>query len=184
MKAKHIFIFVSLSVSLLFSFSGKAQEDTLQNKPNIKINVHVQRDANGNVVGYDSSYVETWSSDGQTNYNIDSILNSHFKTFNDMGLNHDMFFDFSKDSIFQNMFKDFGMINNDNFFNLFSMPDFYFPEDSVFGKMFSFPDFDKLREEMLDKMKQFNNNYKPPVEKQRDEQPVKKEKINFKPTNI
>lgn len=173
MKAKQFFIFVSLSVNMLFSLSVKAQKHTLQNEPNVKINVQVQKDANGNIVGYDSTYVETWSSEGQ-NFNSDSIFNSHFKIFSGIGTNGDMFFNFP------------GFVSPDDstFSKKFSSPVFGFPNDSILEEMFSYPDFDKLREEMLDNMKQFNDNYKPPMEEQKEEQPIKKEKKSFKTINI
>jgi len=166
METKHIFIFVSLSINLLFSLPGKAQEDTLKNKPNIKINVHTQRDANGNIVGYDSSYVETWSSNGQ-NLNSDSLYKSQFKTFSDINSNHDRFFNFPNDSIFENMFPAFGM-----------------PDDDIFSKMFSFPNLDKLNKEMLNKMKQFYQHFDMPKDNFQKKKPVKKEKISFNTTNI
>ena len=174
MKAKHIFIFVSLSVNLLFSLPAKAQKDTLQYKPDVKINVNVQRDDNGNIIGYDSTYVETWTSDGQK-FNSDSIISSHFKTFSDIDINNDMFFNFPG----------FVSPNDSTFSNMFSFPEFCFPNDSVLEEMFSFPDIDKLRDEMFSKMKQYNNSYKPSVEEQKKEQqPVKKEKSNLNTIDI
>jgi|GEM_PF-6219848 len=166
MKTRNIFIFFSLCTILFFSLQGKAQEDTLKNKPNIKINVHTQRDANGNIVGYDSSYVETWSSDGQ-NFNIDSLYKSHLKTFGDFFSDDDMFLGFPDDSIFENMFPDFGILNDD-----------------VFSNMFSFPDLDKLNKEIQNKMKQFYKYFDIPDDNSQKEKPVKKEKISFNTTNI
>jgi len=60
----------------IFSFAIITNAQTIQkqkNQPDIRIDVNVQRDDNGNIIGYDSTYVETWSSDG-TNVNTDSLM--------------------------------------------------------------------------------------------------------------
>lgn len=162
MEAKRIFIFVSLSINLLFIIhNSTAQQDTFQNKPNVKVNVHIQRDANGNIIRYDSSYVETWSSEGQ-----DFKSSSHFKTYCDTRSNKNMFFNFPFfDSPYDSIFD-----------NPFSFPDFDNP--------FSFPDFDKLNKEILNEIKLFYNHFNLQLEEPKGKQPVKKEKISFKATNI
>ncbi len=57
-------------VTMLMSVYGLAQE------PQIRYKVNVERDSNGNIIRYDSTYVMTWSSNGQNPVDIDSLMQS------------------------------------------------------------------------------------------------------------
>lgn len=57
-------------LTMLLSVYGLAQ------KPQIRYKVNVDRDSNGNIIRYDSTYVMTWSSNGQNPVDIDSLMQS------------------------------------------------------------------------------------------------------------
>ncbi len=57
-------------LGMLLSVYGLAQ------KPQIRYRVNVERDSNGNIIRYDSTYVMTWSSNGQNPVDIDSLMQS------------------------------------------------------------------------------------------------------------
>ncbi len=166
---KILVFFIGLSFGFFFVNPGQAQIDSLTNKPNIKINVNVQRDENGNIVGYDSSYVETWSSDGG-NINVDSLMQSFNNRFKAFG------------------FDDFGDIDIPGF------SDKSFFNDSImtvpFPDFFSFPDFpdmEKMNKEIMEEMKRMRDYFgmpSVPVLPPQDNRKVKKEKTSFQTTKI
>ena len=166
---KTLVLLIGLSFNIFFTNYGQAQiqKDSLKGKPDIRINVNVQRDKNGNIVGYDSSYVETWSSDGR-NVDADSLIQS-----------------------FNNRFKSFGFDD----FGDFDMPGFsdkFFFNDSTisFPDFFSFPgfpDMEKMNREMMEEMKRMQDYFgMPPVPvlPPQDNRKVKKEKTSFQTTKI
>ena len=57
-----------LLLGMLISVYGFAQQ------PQIRYRVNVERDSNGNIIRYDSTYVMTWSSNGQNPVDIDSLM--------------------------------------------------------------------------------------------------------------
>ena len=68
---------VTFLVFFLFPSLHAQQPDTLKS-PDIHINVHVDRDDQGNIVRYDSSYSYSWSSKGDSIPDIiDSLLQGH-----------------------------------------------------------------------------------------------------------
>lgn len=163
---KKLILFIGLSFGFFYTNPGQAQTDSLSNKPNIKINVNVQRDGNGNVIGYDSSYVETWSSDGR-NVNADSLMQLFNKRFQDFGLSGSDIPGFSDNSFF-----------NDSTMTV-PFPDFFSVPD--------FPDMEKMNKEMMEEMKRMQNYFgmpSVPVSPQKNNQKVKKEKTSFQTTKI
>ena len=164
---KILVFFIGLSFGFFYTNPGHAQTDSLTNKPNIKINVNVQRDENGNIVGYDSSYVETWSSDGR-NIDADSLIQSFNNRFKSFGF--DDFGDF-----------DIPGFSDKSFFNdsTISFPDFFsFP---------GFPDMEKMNREMMEEMKRMQDYFgmpSVPVLPPQDNRKVKKEKTSFQTTKI
>lgn len=118
------FIKYSLALSILLSFvhvfvSCRAQTnefnniDTLRNKPKIDIKVNKQYDENGNIIGYDSTYSYSYSSNGNT-FNFGNNIMFNDSLFIDNFMNTDSLFneDFNNfDSPF--LFGNFnGMFNN------------------------------------------------------------------------
>ena len=169
---------------VLAFFSGYAQKQNHSNNPNEKIIVNKEFDENGNLIGYDSTYVNSWSSDStfQFNFNDEDFFKQKFPDINEM-LNQ-----FFGDSTLNHRFQNFPLspFNEPDFFG-----DFNFPfNDSIFLKDFdldSLPgfnhqhffqnrkEFDKQMQEYLD---QFNNpqNFKaePLDKKKKTEDSLKK----------
>ncbi len=74
MKTKKFFYLLGL-LFLIFQVPVNAQTVDAINKPNVRIKVNIKKDAQGNIISYDSSYVSTWSSSGKNvSTNIDSLL--------------------------------------------------------------------------------------------------------------
>ena len=75
---KKIFILTFFVFNIFLSSNLLAQISS--NQPNIKTQVNIQKDDKGNIISYDSTYVETWSSDG-SDVDIDAIMRSLDKDF-------------------------------------------------------------------------------------------------------
>jgi hypothetical protein len=58
-----------------------SNRDSISNQPRVDIHVKKQKDQNGNIIGYDSTYTSTWSNNGEMPENIDSIFRSMQKHF-------------------------------------------------------------------------------------------------------
>ncbi len=161
-----IVFLIGLSFGFFYTNPGQAQTDSLKNQPNVKINVNVQRDENGNVIGYDSSYVETWSSDGR-DIDADSLMqsfNQRFENFDDFGD-----FDFRAHKFSDNSFFPDSITND------------------PFKGFFSFPDMEKIQQEIMNEMRQMQKMFGDmPIEppQLQNDKKVKKEKISFQPTKI
>lgn len=84
---KNVFIFLSIFL-IAFSINLKAQ--TNSNKPKINTRVNIKKDKNGNIISYDSTYVETWSSDS-SNIDISEFMNSFGGDFDNFDLNNPFF---------------------------------------------------------------------------------------------
>ncbi|HIE15539.1 MAG TPA: hypothetical protein EYP69_01300 [Bacteroidales bacterium] len=134
-----------------------AQTDTANGKPNVTIKVDVQRDANGNIISYDSTYVKTWSFNGQDIIN-DSLIRSLFSSFE-----HDL-----------------------TGFGSFDIPDFPFFIDSLTNQWFDF-DFSKMHQEMIKEMKRMQDSFGFPIipeDIHRKDDSIKKEKTALKTKKI
>ncbi len=66
---------ILISLLLLLLVAGKISGQNA-NEPNVRINVNVERDENGNIIRYDSTYIETWSSSDDIPIDIDSLFSS------------------------------------------------------------------------------------------------------------
>jgi len=124
-----------LFFGLFFTNTVFAQK-TIQNKnnqPKIKIDAKVQKDENGNIISYDSTYVKTWSSNGE-NIPVDSLMKEFNQKFTDLGFN------FSNDFFSD----DFGLHN-------------IFSNNDTINQQFIFPDISDFEEQMFEDMKKIEN---------------------------
>jgi len=135
------------------------------NQPKVDIHVKKQRDQNGNIIGYDSTYTSAWSSDGKMPENIDSVFRSmqeHFsKSFSINFNGHHFGFNSptTKDSL----------NNNTDPFN------------DMFGS--NWADMDKMMMQQQKMMEEFFNQHQQPVLKVPDgvDKPAPKQKEDAKP---
>lgn len=152
-----------LLVILTISCSYAQKKEELSPKPRVHIDVKKETDEHGNVIRYDSSYTWSWS-------------------------NFDSNYDFNKDSIFSNFFKDWQIRFNMD--SLFLSPFSFSPfEDDWYN-------FDKQMEKMLqhhrDMMKRHDeimkNFFQPDIiipapEEQNSESQNNKKQTKSKPNN-
>lgn len=124
---KNVFIFLSIFL-IAFSINLKAQ--TNSNKPKINTRVNIKKDKNGNIISYDSTYVETWSSDS-SNIDISEFMNSFGGDFDNFDLNNPFFN--SNPNAFIN--------NNDTLL---------LPKNGLD----LFPDFNQMQEQMIKEMQE------------------------------
>jgi hypothetical protein len=153
-----------VSAFVLAFFSVNAQEQNHSNNPNEKIIVNKEFDENGNLIGYDSTYVNSWSSDStfQFNFNNKDFFNHEFPDINEM-LNN-----FFGDSILHNkmvpgfpfspfdeydFFGDFNFPFNDSVF----MKGFELDSLSRFNHDFIFPDKKEFEKQIQEYLNQFHN---------------------------
>jgi len=149
---KNILILMSALVSVSCNGQKKESEkvitkeklESIGEQPKGSWRVDKEFDENGNLIRYDSIY--SWSSNGDidnlTSFGRDSLLQSlkskfftNFSTFENQGF-EDVF---AQDSLFSKRYF------NDDFF------------ESNFGK--DFMDIDKIREQMMERQKQFLKKY-------------------------
>ena len=136
-----------------------------EKQPKVDIHVNKQKDLNGNIIGYDSTYTSTWSSDGKIPENIDSVFRSmqeHFSksfSFNFNNPNFGFNSPITKDSL----------INNTDPFN------------DMFGS--NWADMNKMMEQQRKMMKEFFNHHQQQVLKVPDgvDKPAPKQKEYDKP---
>ncbi len=137
---RYLFLFLS-TLFITGQSIAQTRADSTHN-PKVKINVNIERDLNGNIIRYDSSYTKTWSSTGQ-NLSLDSIFGTMHQDF-----------DFDSWDNFQELNSFFSFPNNfqtNNFFN-----------DSLFMKSFNaFPNDEDLEKKMLERMQALHNFYFP-----------------------
>ena len=111
---------------VIFSINKLNAQD-ITYEPNRKSEVHIQKDENGNIISYDSTYVETWSSDG-SDIDIDEFMSSFGQDFANFGFN-DPFF------------------NSQN--NLLNDTSSFFSDDFL-----AFPDIDEMQKQMIEQMQE------------------------------
>ena len=143
---KKIFILTFFVFNIFLSSNLLAQISS--NQPNIKTQVNIQKDDKGNVISYDSTYVETWSSDG-SDVDIDAIMRSLDKDFGGLYLNkpNDLFFDNDTDAQYDNdlfFFPDIDDIQKDMMKQMQEMQKYF--EDFFM----SYPEDNNIKEEKLD----------------------------------
>jgi hypothetical protein len=111
--------------------------------PDVQINVNIERDMDGNIVRYDSSYSRTWSSNRQ-NISMDSIFNSMNQNFG-LGMWND----------FENL--------NDFFFQTPNFPnaDFFFGDSLLMNDIYDFSGFEEMEKRMLQRMQDKRKLYAP-----------------------
>lgn len=107
---RHFGLNLMLPLMMLFFYSCmQAQEPTKNqnaNEPKVHIDVNKEFDEQGNVTRYDSTYVWTWSSDGNIQQMPDSMLQQMMKEWNMPGFDmfaNDPFFNLN-DSLMMNPF--------------------------------------------------------------------------------
>jgi len=115
LKFRYTAYLLMFAVSSCFLFTTtqylKAQKKEPVNKPDVQINVKKETDKNGNIISYDSTYISTWSSDGNNNPSEnDSILGGMEEQFQK---HHFDILPFNSDSTFT-FNRDF--FNNDSLF--------------------------------------------------------------------
>jgi hypothetical protein len=114
------------------NISGQKQDNPAKengNKPKVDIKVNKETDKDGNITRYDSTYSWSWSSDGNTPENVDSVFNSmrsHFfrnSIFNDslflsmpLDLKVPFYNDSTLDSYFESDFFNNGFGNMEKLF--------------------------------------------------------------------
>jgi hypothetical protein len=152
---KNLFTGILTVLFALAVLPASSQTTKNTNKPNIKINVKIKRDNNGNIISYDSSYVMTWSSNGQKNpKQIDSILQNLNLDFGFSGLDN------KSDSLLNN----FGLNQNINPFDFAQM---MMPPQTINDSLFaSMPDdknffkqAEKMQQMMLEQMQKMQQMY-------------------------
>ena len=111
---------------IIFSIN-KLNAQNITYEPNVKSEVHIQKDENGNIISYDSTYVETWSSDG-SDIDIDEFMNSFGQDFANFGFD-DPFFNSPND-----LFNDTTSFNSNDFFAI--------------------PDIDEMQKQMIEQMQE------------------------------
>ena len=124
-------------VAMLLSIYGFAQ------KPQIRYKVNVERDSNGNIIRYDSTYVMTWSSNGQNPVDIDSLMQSMGIAIMPLGeqLN-------GKDTTQSNILQGFGMQEGAN------MPNDYINSMNQMMKQ-----MEEMHKQMLKEIEKMQNMY-------------------------
>jgi len=165
-KGERIFLsFTVLALAILLINQSGFSQDIKKNKssnPDVKINVKKEYDDKGNVVGYDSTYSYSWSSNGSLPVDIDSIFNS---------LNQSFPFKIDMNFGFDEQYLDWPFANDSSISNPFDFPNRLsklpfdwnpWDQDSsnqdgyeMFGK--DFQEIIKHQQELMDHfMKRFN----------------------------
>jgi hypothetical protein len=161
MKEIILFMVVLLAGDMLF-----AQKKPDSKKPDEQIKVNKEYDENGNLIGYDSTYVRSWSSDTTLNLADMDVLRREMESMmKDGGFGsffgdstnfaHDPFRDLHKD-----FFERFYRGIPDSAFNWNDTTNIQIP-----GMEFPFSDFDQMHEQMMKQFGQFfqgdsiNNNW-------------------------
>ena len=147
-------------------FAQTINKNTL-NQPKVDIKVKIKRDADGNIIQYDSTYTETYKSSNLQNVNIDSLMAEFNKNFEDFGFANNFFPDFT--DIQKQMMTAF--------------PDMsvFCPSDSIF---FNFPqmlNFDELEKFFNDN--QINNGVNVVPQSQQQSKAIKQQKPKLNPAN-
>jgi hypothetical protein len=151
MKKLALFFFI------IFSICGQLYSQN--SDPDERIIVNKEYDENGNLIGYDSTYIHQWNSD--STQNLDFFDNDFFRGdgfadadqliqqfFNDSTLKNGLF-PFSNPN---NVFKQFDPSFTDSVisqgFNLYS-------DTTIFPHDYIFPDFDEIKKQMEEQFKNF-----------------------------
>lgn len=129
-------------------------ELNLEKQPNGAWKVDREYDENGNLIRYDSTY--TWSSNTKLSNLLPSDRDSLMQSFKSKFYNN---FSHFQDRGFEDVFSADSLFSK-NFFN-----DDFFNTD--FGK--EYMDIDKIRQQMIDRQKEFLEKYQSEFQKSKDE---------------
>ncbi len=123
-------VYIMMILGFLKPTSLFSQVNTITSKPDVKINVKITRDKDGNIISYDSTYVKTWSSNNAVS--ADSIMN-----------------------MFNNKFADFAPFGNDLFIPEFNQNS-TIESDSLNTNIFdnASSEFEYFQKQMLQEMMQ------------------------------
>ncbi len=155
-----------LSIIFTTNIFAQSNNKTKTNKPKVDIKVKIKRDENGNIIAYDSTYTETYSSSNVKNINVDSLMAEFNRKFENIsGFNN-------------NCFSGFADIQK-QIQSLSAMPNF-FPDDSLMLEFPKIPDFSEF-DNFFDNNK--SDNIITPESKQQQNKPAKKTKPKLNPVN-
>lgn len=152
--------------------------------PDEQIIVNREYDENGNLTGYDSTYIHKWSGDTTFNFHFDDKL-LFGEGFPDMEEFMNNFFNDSTRKNFSFPHHLHSSPFDDEFFNNFTFPlqdslfmkKFNFENDSIhpFNQNFVFPDLNLLEEELKEHFKGYPfNDFQSPEQKKEWEELMKK----------
>ncbi len=156
---------ILITLSFIY-LNGFGQQIDKPADPNEQIIVNKEFDENGNLIGYDSTYIHSWSSDTSLHFNFDEDL-IFGEGFPDM---NQIFENFFGDSTIQNspFPPNFGFspFDKEDFFKKFNpgfsdstwMQNFDFNIDSIkkYHHEFVFPDLEELQKQLQEQLKYFD----------------------------
>lgn len=183
---------------ILFSPVFAQQEEVIEEKPQIGIDVQEEYDEDGNLIGYDSTWSWHWNNSQFRNIRNDSAWSRFHSNLDRMmyDINSEKIFDslnftFWKDSSYQHMWRDFHGHSKDFFNDSSSVhfhdwsPNFekFFPDEETMEKLRSH------QEEFMDRFRNYQEEHKKLLDKyfydyqNEDRDPNEEPKDVPKPTN-
>ncbi len=190
------------SLIVLNPLFGQDHEKTDSNRPEVKIDIQEEFDANGNITGIDSSYIWYWSDKECTTQNLDSLFKNlgedfnqwenyfyrnHFEPFNH--LHHP---EWQWNNLDSSLYSD---IFDKEFLDQFNFDNDYFPfYDSTITSYFDFQEFNQQFNEKhsdyLERLKNYQKEHHKLFEKyfgesfNEDEPDVKYDQQKYTPKKI